>query len=362
MPIPAPRDLSAARDQLTEWLAKRHPGATDVRLSEVSAPAFTGFSNETLLFDAGWTLDGERHELGIVARVKPTAYTVFLESEFETQYRVMELLGSQSDVMVPKVLGYEADPSWLGAPFFVMEKVDGRIPTDTPPYHTGGWMTDITPDERASIWWSGLEAMSAIHRLDWRRLGLEFLDNPQRGGPGLEQQLAYYEEYFAWAREGDANPVAEAGLAWIKDHLPAAEPLALCWGDARIGNMIFRDGRCVAVLDWEMVTLGNPVQDLAWWLFLDRHHSDGQDVPRLEGFPPVAETVARWESLTGYTADEDQLRFYEIFAAFRFAVIMQRLIRMVVEFELLPPDTDQGVNNTVTRLLADSLGIPRPGV
>jgi aminoglycoside phosphotransferase (APT) family kinase protein len=255
------------------------------------------------------------------------------------------------------VLDFEADPSWLGAPFFVMEKIEGRIPTDDPAYHAGGWMTEIDPQERASIWWSGLEAMARIHSLDWRALGLGFLDKPERGEAGLVQQLGYYEEFFEWAKHGEANPVAEAGLAWIKEHLPSSEPLGLCWGDARIGNMIFRDGRCVGVLDWEMVTLGNPVQDLGWWLFLDRHHSEGRGVPRLEGFPSIDETVARWEALTGLTATAEQLGFYEIFAAFRFAVIMQRLIHMAIEYEFMPVDSDYGTNNTVTQLLAKSLGL-----
>lgn len=360
MPIPAQRDLEQARVRLAGWLAERHPSASDVRVSEVSGPAFTGFSNETLLFDASWTVDGERRDQGMVARVKPTGHTVFLEADFEIQYRVMETLHASTAVPVPPVVGFEDDPSWLGAPFFVMNKIDGQIPTDTPPYHTGGWMTEIDPGQRASIWWSGLGVMASIHCLDWRRLGLGFLDKPHRGRPGLEQQLHYYEEYFEWAKDGEANPIAEAGLDWIKQHLPTDEPLRLCWGDARIGNMIFRDGHCVAVLDWEMVTLGNPIQDLAWWLFLDRHHSEGMGVPRLEGFPTVEETVTRWEQLTGLMVDADQLRFYEVFAAFRFAVIMQRLMRMVIDAEWLPADSDQGVNNTVTRLLAISLGMDAP--
>jgi aminoglycoside phosphotransferase (APT) family kinase protein len=360
MPIPAQRDLEAARTSLLKWFGARLPKATDVWVSEISAPSFTGFSNETLMFDAGWTEDGQANRRSLVARVQPTAYSVFLESEFETQYRVMETLGTRTEVRVPRIEGYETDPSVLGAPFFVMDKIEGRIPGDSPPYHTEGWVTEIGPEERESMWWSGLEQMAKIHGLDWRDLGLEFLDNRARGRPGLEQQLAYYEEYFAWAKTLQIpprpNPVAEGALAWIKSHLPEAnEPLQLCWGDSRVGNMIFRDGACVAVLDWEMVTLGNPVQDLAWWLFLDRHHSEGTGVPRLEGFPSYEDTVHRYQDLTGFGVTPEQLRFYEIFAGFRFAVIMMRVIQLAIRFELMPADTDYTVNNIVTQLLARDL-------
>jgi aminoglycoside phosphotransferase (APT) family kinase protein len=142
MPIPQQRDLERARKTLTGWLSGRLPGATDLELSEVTGPAFTGFSNETLMFDASWmSPDGRRQQQGMVVRVKPTGHAVFLESEFEVQYRMMEILGAATDVPVPGLIGYEDDQDLLGAPFFLMKKIDGRIPTDNPPYHTGGWLT-----------------------------------------------------------------------------------------------------------------------------------------------------------------------------------------------------------------------------
>ena len=121
--------------------------------------------------------------------------------------------------------------------------------------------------------------------------------------------------------------------------------------------MIFREERCVAVLDWEMVSLGNPVQDLAWWLFLDWHHSAGFDAPRLDGFPSREATVARWESLTGFSARH--LHYYEVFAAMRFAVIMVRVVALVREAGLPIPD-DYDVNNACTKGLAKLLDLPYP--
>jgi aminoglycoside phosphotransferase (APT) family kinase protein len=355
VPVPQQRDLKVARAALQTWLADRLD-ADDVTLSDISGPAFTGFSNETLLFDAEWTAAGERRRQGMVARVKPTGYTIFLESVFEEQYRVMEALG-RTDVLVPAVIGYEHDDSVLGAPFFVMEKIDGRIPEDSPPFHAEGWVTEIQPAERATMWWSGIEQMASVHQTEWRTLGLDFLDDPKRGRPGLEQQLNYYAEYLEWAAGGRPQPVTEAAFEWLQTNRPKPdEPIGLCWGDARIGNMIFDHHRCAAVLDWEMVTLGRWEQDLAWWLFLDRHHSEGTGVPRLAGFPSHAETVARYEALMGRPAEF--LDYYAVFAGFRFAVVMIRVIAMAVAFELLPPDTDMGTNNIVTKLLSQMLGLP----
>ena len=129
--------------------------------------------------------------------------------------------------------------------------------------------------------------------------------------------------------------------------------MSLVWGDSRIGNMIFRDFRCVAVLDWEMVTLGNPIEDLGWWLFVDRHHSEGLEAPRLPGFPSREQTVARYEERVGRRVEN--LEYYEIFAGFRFGVIMIRLAQQMVEYGLMPAESDFETNNIVTRLLAKLL-------
>ena len=123
--------------------------------------------------------------------------------------------------------------------------------------------------------------------------------------------------------------------------------------------MIFRDRACVAVLDWEMVTLGNPIQDLGWWMFVDRHHSEGLESPRLPGFPERAETIARYEASTGMQVRD--LEYYEAFAGFRFGVIMIRLAQQMVDYGVLPEDSDFESNNIVTRLLAKILDLPAPG-
>ncbi len=332
--------------------------ARDLTVSDVAAPGTTGFSNDTLMFTLSYEQDGTAHRDPLVVRIKPTGFQVFPEYDLGRQFRVQQRL-ADTDVPVARMYWEEDGAEVLGAPFYVMERVDGRIPTDNPPYHSGGWMTEIPPAERTSIWWSGLDVLASIHRLDWRGLGFETRAMSERGPTPIAQQLDYYADYLSWAARGKPQPTCEPALAWLREHQPEDEPVGLCWGDARIGNMIFREGRCVAVLDWEMVTLGNPVQDLSWWLFLDRHHSQGIGVERLPGFPSREETVARWQEKTGLPVEH--LHYYEIFAGFRFGVIMSRLAQQMVEYGVLPADSTFETDNTVTRLLADLLGLPAPG-
>jgi len=254
-------------------------------------------------------------------------------------------------VPVAPVCWYETDPGVLGAPFYVMARVDGDVPGDTPPYTTGGFLFDASPEQQARAYDSAITAMARIHSVDWRALGLGFLDRPERGAIGLDQELSYYERFFAWAMAGRAHPLLERAFEWIRANRPAphSEPLTLCWGDARIGNVMFDDFECAAVFDWEMANLGNPMQDLGWWKFLDRHHSEGSGVPRLPGFPSYDATVARYHELTGHPVDA--LDFYEVFAAVRFGVIMVRIADLVIEYGMMPPDSDLAWNNPVTRLL-----------
>jgi aminoglycoside phosphotransferase (APT) family kinase protein len=351
VPEHVPRDKGQTRAALTEWLSKKLPEATNLQLSEPYGPFATGFSNETIIVDATWTGGGQ----GFVFRPRPVGHTVFMESEFEAQYRVLELLQG-SDVVVPTVRWFEEDPSVLGSPFFVMDKLDGRAPEDTPTYHQSGWLHDVTPEDRATMWWSGLDQMIRIHRLDPSPFG--FLDRPARGAPGLEQQLTYYREYFDWTAKGRPHPTVTDAQQWLWEHRPSGEPLRLVWGDSRVGNILFgADCRPVAVVDWEMVTLGNPVEDLAWWIYLDRHHSEGIDIPRLEGFPSYGDTIARWEDGTGLSARD--FDYYQVFAGYRFSVVMMRVVDLIVEFGYMP-DAGHGIDNTCSQLLAKLLGLPAP--
>jgi len=345
VPIPAQRDVEQSAKQLAAWLAPRVDADGDVTLSEFRGPGATGFSNETLIVDGRWTSGGEPHEDTWVIRVAPTGYTLFPDAAFELQQAVLTALADKSSVPVPKVRWYEQDPTVLGAPFFVMGFIDGLVPPDNPPYHVSGWLHDVTPQVRERVWWGAVYTIAELHSLDVATLGLPPLMT------GLDAQIAYYEAFLESVEVHEPVPMARQALAWINDNKPVDEPLVLCWGDARVGNVMYSpEGKRLAVLDWEMVCLGSPAQDVAWAWFLDRHHSEALDVPRLEGFPSKEETIARYESATGRSLDT--FDFYEVFAGFRFCVIMARLAVIFKDWGLLTPDDGMAQENTVTKLTA----------
>ena len=368
MPAPRGRDLELTRRRLTDWFSARLPEAESIRVSALTGPGATGFSSDTLMFDLDTRERGREVHRPLVVRIQPTGFQVFPEYDMGRQFGIQQALAPTA-VPTARMHWSEEDAAVLGAPFYVMERVEGRIPSDNPPYHMGGWMTEIQPEERASIWWSGLEVLARIHGLDWEALGLGHLarpggaersaEGPGRGASPLERHLDDYSAFLAWAWDGKPHTTCTPALEWLYQNRPQEpERLVLCWGDARIGNMIFRDNRCVAVLDWEIATLGSPEEDLAWWLYLDRHHSEGVGVPQLPGFPSREETVARYEEWSGHRVRH--LDYYERFAALRFSVIMARLARQMQAYGLLPADSDFGVTNPCSRLLARLLDLPDP--
>ena len=357
MPVPQ-RDLEGTAKRLVEWFGRRMPQASELDVVDLVGPGSTGFSNDTLMFQLVWRQDGREHRDDLVVRIEPQGVRVFPEYDLGRQFRVMQALADTA-VPVPRMFGQELDGDLLGGAFYVMQRIEGQVPSDTPSYHAEGWMTKLSPAERAAIWWDGLRAMAAIHALDWRALDFDFLEAPSSARAALDRQLDDYERYLDWASEGRPHPISQRGLAWLRRNRPAGrEPVSLCWGDSRLGNMMFRDSRCVAVLDWEMVTLGNPEQDFAWWLFFDRHHSEGLELPRLAGLPSREETIARYESWLGRKIEH--LEYYEVFAAFRFSVIMIRVATQLRVHGLLPEESELSSRNICTRLLAGMIGVEHP--
>lgn len=353
-------DLEAARDALERWLRRKLRDRADVAVSALSAPTASGFSNETLTFDVSWDDLGTTRRESMVARLQGNGPGLYPSYDITLQYRVMAALGESTSIPVPAMLWLEEDPCVLGAPFFVMTGVDGRVPADDPPFTASGWVLDLTPHERAELNDNALRVLAEIHALDPVELGLEFLARPELGDSPLDQEIAFYERYYAWAAEGRSHPTLEAAFQWIHANRPTdPEARILSWGDARIGNMIFGTGHEVlAVLDWEMATLASPEQDLGWWLFFHRHHTEGVALPHPEGFPNRDAVVRRYEELSGRKVRN--LDFYEAFAALRGATIMVRLAYMMIGAGLLPPEADMAENNGSSRILADLCGLPAP--
>lgn len=345
MAVSTERDPVATRGVLSAWLGERLGGLT-VEVGELTIPGLSGFSNETLVFEAVWDDGGGPVAHGLVIRVEPSGHQVFPSTEFEAQVRILRALHEEGSVPVPEVLWFEEDRAVLGDRFVVMDRVDGQVPADTPSYHAEGWLPALDEAGRAAVWNHGVDAMAAVHRLD--RADPAFAWVPTRPP---QEQLRLDRDYQAFAIGDRRFPVVERALELLESTCPPPDlQPTLCWGDSRIGNMIFRDdGSVAAVLDWEMLTAGDPVQDLAWFLLVDRHHHESSGVPRLTGMPDRAATTARWEAHSGRSAQH--LDWYELLGGVRFALILARVMQLLDRSALLPGAADMALDQTGSQLL-----------
>jgi aminoglycoside phosphotransferase (APT) family kinase protein len=365
MPDVTQRDPGEVASILTRWLrakSAQEGAAPDARIEvfDVEAPASNGFSNETILCRVRSDAAGQTSERRLVVRVAPTTHTLFLDADFSVQYRVMRTLAAgNTGVRLPRLGWFEEDTQYLGVPFFTMDHVEGLVPADHIPHTVEGWVIEGTPEQQGRMWWSGIDALASVHRTDWAALGFEWLNHPSRGRPGIEQQMSYYDSFHHWATKGATISTLDATWKWLQAHQPQEKgDIVLNWGDSRIGNIIWDDFECAAVLDWEMASLGQPEMDLGWWLYFDRQFSDGLGVPRPAGFGSHEETIDRYADVIGRPLRN--LFFYEVFSGFRFAVIMVRLADLLMASNILPGDSDMGSNNLATQLLATMLELPAP--
>jgi aminoglycoside phosphotransferase (APT) family kinase protein len=332
--IPVQRDLAQARATLQHWLEGLAPDGRKLTVGELEGFA-QGFSGEILTFDVTRQMGDDTDTTGMVVRIEPSAkYQLFLDTNFEGQYRVMEALARHTTTRVPQPIGFESDPAYLGARFYVTARAAG----DTGQLGLE-WMYGIGTDGLDQTWWNGLAAMAEIHRADPSQLGLGFLDQPSRGPDPLDQQLQYYWEYYCWVRGDDAHPVVEAAYEWLRRNKPLhLPPTGVVWGDAKRGNLLFtEDLQCSAVLDFEMACLGPAEMDLGWWLEGEYQTAEGL---KMAPPPGIEETTARYGELIGREIHD--IEYYLVFAAFRIAVLRIKLyeLREGLSFRGAPRDGD----------------------
>ena len=342
MPSSVGFDPPSLQGKLQRWLEAQLPDAEHVEVSGLDAPKATGHSSETVLFDASWDEAGEHHEESLVLRTAPSGHTVFPTYDLGQQYEVMRrVAASTPEVPLPPLRWYEPDTSHIGGEFIVMGRVDGLVPPDRLPYTMEGWLLETsTPEEQRTLQDSAIDTLAAIHRIDWQAAGFgPLLDRPGLGATGLDQELRFYEDFLEWGRGDHPHERFYEVARWLRAHQPDPEPApVLNWGDARIGNIIFRDHRPVAVLDWEMASIGPPQVDLAWFCLFERFFSQELGMPNLPGFAPMDEVVARHEKATGIEAGD--LGWYTVWGAYRYALVMMRICQAdaIAEIEGFPED------------------------
>jgi aminoglycoside phosphotransferase (APT) family kinase protein len=339
---------------LQRWLAPRLPAATAVTVSDITVPRASGFSCETVLFTADWLQDGARARRRFVARVAPEDGTgLFPHYRLDAEARIMRALAEHTPVPAPRVVGVELDPAALGGRFLLMEHVDGPIPPDDPPYSLTGWVLECSFDQQRRLIENAVSTIAAVSRVDPDRLDLR-LDRH-----GTAAGVEYLDGLYTTGNRGLAHSVIEAGLEYLRAKAPTGERSALCWGDARIGNMIFAEDLTVAgALDWELACIGSPEADIAYFLYALRLWSQGYRAPSPPGFPDRAAILDQFTELSGHAVRH--LDYYERYAAVFGAIAVLRAGHLMVDAGILPADSTMWLSNPAAAMLADYLDVPAP--
>jgi aminoglycoside phosphotransferase (APT) family kinase protein len=249
----------------------------------------------------------------------------------EREFRVIAALRA-TDVPVPEALVLCEDPEVVGTVFYVMRYVPGRVlPELTLP--------GLASTERRALWSDAVEVLARLHQVDWRAVGLADFGRP---GNYYARQLHRWVGQYR-ASETETIPAMERLIEWLPAHVPRDDTTTLVHGDFRIGNTIVHatEPRILAILDWELSTLGHPLGDLGYLCTAFRMPPGidgfrGVDLAEL-GIPAEAEVVARYCRLTGRDGIPDW-EFYVAFALFRLAAICQGIMGRVRDGTASDPD------------------------
>jgi aminoglycoside phosphotransferase (APT) family kinase protein len=259
----------------------------------------------------------------------PSAHAV------DREHRVMAALHT-TDVPVPRMLHLCEDRAVIGTLFYVMEALDGRVVHDSS-------IPGVMPAERAAMYDSMNDVLARLHRVDWQAVGLEGFGRP--GG-------YFARQVSRWTRQWHASKTREIPeidhlVAWLPENLPAgADETTIVHGDFRLGNLMFHpnEPRVIAILDWELSTLGHPLADLAHncllWHATQAMYYGVEDLDQKAlGIPAEAEYVRRYCERTGRAGGLDT--FHLAFAMFRFAVIFEGIAQRALIGTAAAADAEQ---------------------
>jgi aminoglycoside phosphotransferase (APT) family kinase protein len=310
-------DIESIRGNLEGWMRRSLPGMDALSLGELRFPEESGESSVTLILEA----ENRGEQLRYICRMKPRDSEVFEDHDLLLQYQLMEIAGDNG-IPVPPLLGYEPDESLVGSDFYLMGFVDGQVPTDNPPYAFGSWVTELSDDERATQWRNGLDTLARIHQIDLSPYDTTRLPRAREDQSPAQHELDKFNNLItADIRRNMTEPVL-AAVDYLNANAPADGPRRLCWGDARPGNVIWKDLKPQAIIDWEMASLADPLQEVGWWYWIDYVNSVGLGAPRPGGLPSLEDIYDRWHEITGLPIDNAS--YYDLFTLTRYAIILER--------------------------------------
>lgn len=304
------------------------------------SPSGGGWSNETVFVTA--------RDRELVVRLTPRGRSMFPVYDLSHQVRMLRL-AADAGLPVPAVVGEEPDPTVLGRPFFVMERVPGRVPPDDdPPFTRAGFLFEASTADQRRFHDAAVDVITRVHQVGVPPFPVD--------GPQPADHLAACDHLARWS--GPVPAVVANALDELARTAPtvAAGRCGLVWGDARPANMVVDDSLAVvALLDWELAGAGPGELDVAWFCEMNRMRSTGPaGFAPLPGFPPDEVTWARWETGVGRRAEA--VVWFQRFSAVRVAVLLQLYLAAMVHRGVLPAGHRALSENSGTRRLRELFG------
>jgi aminoglycoside phosphotransferase (APT) family kinase protein len=341
------RDVSTLPDVMSRWLSTQLPGGVAPEITVESGVDANGMSSETIILTGRWEEDGQHREEKWVARVAPTTedVPVFSSYRMDHQFDVIRLVAEKTDVPVPRVRWLEPTGSVLGTPFFLMDYVDGRVPPDVMPYTFGNnWFADAPAERQRELQDSTVEVIAKLHSIPEPEATFGFLADGSGSDVALRRNLDWLQSWYQFAvPDIGRSTLLERALEWLETNWPAdvaATDPVLVWGDSRVGNVLYSDFRPVAVLDWEMATLGPREMDAAWIIFA---HMVFQELAGLAGLPGLPDFMREDDVRSTYAehtgVELGDLHWFYVYSGVIWACVFMRTSARRVRFgEIERPD------------------------
>jgi aminoglycoside phosphotransferase (APT) family kinase protein len=340
------RDISTLPGVMSQWLSTVMPGGATPQVTVESGVDSNGMSSETIILTGRWEADGEAHEEKWVARVAPSQedVPVFSSYRMDHQFEVIRLVGVQTDVPVPQVRWLEPTGTVLGTQFFLMDYVSGVVPPDVMPYTFGGnWFADSPAESQRALQDNTVDVLAKLHAIPSAETTFGFLAEDEEPN-ALRRNLNWLQSWYQFAvPDIGRSALVEQALEWLEANWPedvAATAPVLVWGDSRVGNVLYENFEPVAVLDWEMATLGPREMDAAWMVFA---HMVFQELAGLAGMPGLPDFMreddvkATYASKTGVELGD--LDWFYVYSGVIWCCVFMRTSARRIRFgEIEKPD------------------------
>lgn len=299
----------AVETALRRFLASEMPDAKAIEVTDVRRMD-GGASREAWTFDVSWIVGGQAHAERCVMLRHPVSSVLESDESYGkitgsrrltgTEFNVIRLMEAQG-IPVPHMLWVDPDGTWLERPFSIGRWLPGTADV-VPLVGTG---------RAATIVDQYVDVLARLHALDPADAGIDFLGAPTCQTAALEQielfELGYHKQRL------EHFPAIEYMIRWLKKHQPMASRVSIVHGDFRLGNFMYDGDELVAMLDWEQVHLGDPLEELAFMYW---------PLWSLEALVPLEDLIARYERATGFPVDRVALAFYRVFIELKMLVVL----------------------------------------